>query len=141
MGVDECKLLELPVVENPLGNLAFAEADRHVPFPIARVYHVYGVPEGARRGGHAHHRIEQVVFCLSGGFEVSVEDGSRRHSFALEDPRFGLYLPPLVWHDLTDFAEGSAYYVVSSGRYDETEYIRDYEAFQELAQSSAANPS
>lgn len=138
MGVRECKLLELPVVEDPQGNLAFAEADRHVPFPIARVYHVYGVPAGARRGGHAHHRIEQVVFCLSGGFEVSVEDGSRRQSFTLEDPHLGLYLPPMAWHDLINFADDSAYYVVSSGRYEESEYIRDYERFQELAQKVAA---
>jgi uncharacterized RmlC-like cupin family protein len=139
VGVDQCKLIELPVAENPLGNLAFAEGERQVPFAIARVYHVYGVPAGARRGGHAHRRIEQLVFCLNGGFEVSVEDGSRRHSFALEDPRFGLYLPPMVWHDLTDFAADSAYYVVSSGRYDEAEYIRDYEEFQELAQKTAAS--
>lgn len=140
MGTDECKLLELPVVENPEGNLAFAEGERHLPFPIARAYHVYGVPAGSRRGGHAHRRIEQVVFCLAGGFEVSVEDGSRRRSFSLADPRFGLYLPPMVWHDLTEFAEGSAYYVVSSGRYDEAEYIRDYEEFQELVERAAAKP-
>lgn len=140
VGIDECRLVELPTVEDPAGNLVFAEGEHHVPFPIARAYHVYGVPAGARRGGHAHRRIEQLVICLSGNFEVAVDDGSRRNAFALGDPRFGLYLPPMVWHELTGFAAGSAYYVISSGRYDEAEYVRDYEEFQRLAGVSSENP-
>ena len=139
MGVEECKLLELPAVEHPLGNLVFAEGERHVPFPIARVYHVYGVPARARRGGHAHRRIEQLVICLSGGFEVALDDGSDRRVLTVDDPRLGLYLPPMIWHDLTGFAEGSAYYVVSSGPYDEAEYIRDHGEFHRLA-GGAASP-
>jgi hypothetical protein len=134
---DECKLVELPTVEHSQGNLVFAEGERHVPFPIARAYHVFDVPEGARRGGHAHRRIEQLVVCLHGGFEVSVDYGSRRAAFALGDPRVGLYLPPMAWHDLTGFAGGSAYYVISSGAYDEAEYIRDYEEFRRLARDAA----
>lgn len=133
VGVEECKLIELPSVEDPQGNLVFGEGERHVPFPIARVYHVYDVPADAKRGGHAHRRIEQLVICLNGGFEVGVEDGSQSDSFIMDNPRFGLYLPPMIWHDLTGFAAGSAYYVVSSGVYDETEYIRDYDEFQRLA--------
>jgi len=137
---DQCKLLELPTVEDAQGNLVFGEGERQIPFQIARVYHVYGVPEGARRGGHAHRRIQQLVICLSGAFKVGVEDGSGSHSFAIEDPRVGLYLPPMAWHDLTDFTADSAYYVVSSGPYEEAEYIRDYAEFQELALNFAANP-
>jgi dTDP-4-dehydrorhamnose 3,5-epimerase-like enzyme len=135
VGVDECKLIELPSVEDSQGNLVFGEGERQVPFAIARVYHVYDVPAGAQRGGHAHRHIEQLVICLEGAFEVEVEDGSRRGSFTLGDPRFGLYLPPLVWHELTGFAAGSAYYVVSSGGYDEAEYVRDYEQFRRLVDS------
>jgi hypothetical protein len=141
VGVDDCQLVELPTVEDSQGNLVFGEAERHIPFAIARVYHVYDVPEGAQRGGHAHRDIEQLIICLHGGFEVSVDDGSRRASFALSDPSFGLYLPSMAWHDLTGFAEGSAYYVVSSGRYDETEYVRDYAEFEKLAHNNTAtNP-
>lgn len=134
MGTDECRLIELPSVEDPQGNLVFAEGERHIPFQIARAYHVYGVPAGAKRGGHAHREIEQLVICLNGGFEVAVDDGSHRRTFVMGDPRFALYLPPMAWHDLTGFAADSAYYVVSSGLYDESEYLRDYEEFQRLAQ-------
>lgn len=137
VGVDECKLVELPSVEDPQGNLVFGEGGRHVPFAIARGYHVYGVPADARRGGHAHRRIEQLVICLHGGFEVAVDDGSRHRAFAMGDPRFALFLPPMVWHDLTDFVADTAYYVLSSGRYDETEYVRDYEEFQRLVRDTS----
>lgn len=123
-------------MENSLGNLVFAEGSRHVPFPIARIYHIYGVPLGARRGGHAHRDTEQLIICLGGGFKVAVDDGSQRTSFSVGDPRFGLYLPRMIWRDLTDFADDSAYYVVSSGLYDESEYIRDYEEFRRQALES-----
>jgi dTDP-4-dehydrorhamnose 3,5-epimerase-like enzyme len=140
VGIDECRLIELPSVEDPQGNLVFAEGERHVPFAIARAYHVYGVPAGAKRGGHAHREVEQMVICIRGGFELAVDDGSQRRTLSLDDPRSGLYLPPWIWHDLTDFAADSAYYVVSSGLYDETEYVRDYEEFQRLASDPSRNP-
>lgn len=140
MGIDECKLIELPSVEDPQGNLVFGEGERHVPFSIARAYHVYGVPAGAQRGGHAHREIAQLVIPLSGGFEVTVDDGAHRRAFSLDDPRFGLYLPAMIWHDLTDFRADSAYYVLSSGRYDEKEYVRDHEEFRRLAQGGPRNP-
>ncbi len=125
-----CKLVDLPVVEDPQGNLAFAEAESHVPFPIARSFHVYGIPAGAQRGGHSHRTLEQVVFCLSGSFEIVVDDGERRQPFLLDDPSAGLYLPPLVWHDMGRFESGTVYTVLASAAYDESDYIRDYDAFR-----------
>ncbi|HET7508967.1 MAG TPA: WxcM-like domain-containing protein, partial [Solirubrobacterales bacterium] len=64
LGIDQCKLVELPVVHNPQGNLTFIEAERHVPFRIARVYYLYDVPEGAVRGGHAHRELEQLILPI-----------------------------------------------------------------------------
>jgi oxalate decarboxylase/phosphoglucose isomerase-like protein (cupin superfamily) len=125
----ECRLIELPVVEDPQGNLAFAEAGEQIPFPIARTFHVYDVPAGAVRGGHAHRALEEVVFCVAGRLEATVDDGRGRQTFALEDPRVGLYLPPLVWYDLTGFAAGTVYVVLTSTRFEESDYIRDYDRF------------
>jgi dTDP-4-dehydrorhamnose 3,5-epimerase-like enzyme len=127
--VDECSFVKLPVVEDRQGNLAFAETERHVPFPIGRVFYVYGVPEDARRGGHAHKALEQAVFCLSGRLTAEVDDGSRRRSITLDDPLTGLYLAPMVWHDLTRFEAGTVYLVLASDSYDESDYIRDYEDY------------
>lgn len=115
------------MVRDRLGDLAFAEAERHVPFAIERVFYVYDVPAGAVRGGHAHFTLEQAVFCVAGGFEIVVDDGSSRRGFRMEDHRVGLYLPPMVWHDMVDFEAGTAYVVLASAPYDEADYIRDRE--------------
>lgn len=129
MGIQECRLIELPVVGDPQGNLAYAESGEQIPFPIARTFHVYGVPGGAVRGGHAHLTLEQVVFCVAGRFEAVIDDGVERRTFELDDPRVGLYLPPMVWHDLTGFAAGTVYLVLTSAHYDESDYIRDHAEF------------
>jgi dTDP-4-dehydrorhamnose 3,5-epimerase-like enzyme len=129
VGVEDCRPVELPVVEDPLGDLAFAEAGRHIPFQIARAFHVYGVPPGARRGGHAHRELEQVVFCLSGKLEVAVTDGVDERAFSLADPRVGLYLPPMVWHDLACVGENTIYTALASTRFDEDDYFRDFDDF------------
>jgi dTDP-4-dehydrorhamnose 3,5-epimerase-like enzyme len=129
VGIEGCRLVELPVVENRYGDLAFAEGGRHVPFDIERVFYVYDVPGDAVRGGHAHRSLEEVVFCLVGGFSILVDDGTDRRSYRLEDRRVGLYLPPMVWHDIVDFAPGTAYVALTSAPYDEAEYIRDRDEY------------
>lgn len=130
MGIDQCKLVELPVIENPQGHLTFIEEERHVPFSIARVYYLYDVPEGAARGGHAHRELEQLIVPIGGSFDVIVDDGSERRSFHLDDPKLGLYLPRLIWRELENFSAGSFCLVLASAWYDEADYYRDYGDFQ-----------
>lgn len=137
MGIDRCSLVQLPVIADPQGSLAFAEAEEHVPFPVGRVFYVYDVPQSARRGGHAHRELEQAVFCLAGAMEIVVDDGDRRRSFRLEDPSEGLYLPPLVWHDISGFAAGTVYMVLASAPFDESDYIRGYKEYRSAVGVSA----
>jgi len=135
MGLERCRLIELPVVGNPQGNLVFGEGDSHVPFPIARVFYVYGIPVGAARGGHAHFELEEAVFCLAGSLEIAVDDGVGRHTYRLDDPRVGLYVPPMVWHDIGAFSEGTVYMGLTSTEFDEGDYIRDYEEYKTAARA------
>jgi dTDP-4-dehydrorhamnose 3,5-epimerase-like enzyme len=137
VGIEECKLVSLPVVEDPQGDLAVAEVRRQVPFPaIARVYHVYGVPADAARGGHAHRAVHQMMVGVSGRVDVLVDDGSERRTIALEQPDRGLYLPPMIWHEMSGFSPGSSYFVLASAEYDDADYLRDYEEFRRLAHRS-----
>lgn len=129
MGVERCVPVELPVVEDDYGNLAFAEAGAHVPFEIARVFFVYAVPGDAVRGGHAHRRLEQALFCVSGAMEIAVSDGRERRRVRLDDPRRGIYLPPMVWHDLDGFAPGAVYLALTSEPFAEDDYIRDHDEY------------
>ena len=129
MGIEECKPIELPVVADPQGDLAFAEAETNIPFPIARAFYVYGIPAGAARGGHAHFALEEAVFCLSGRLEITVDDGERRRTYELEDPHRGLYLPSMVWYDIGGFSPGTVYLAFASAPFDEADYIRDYDEY------------
>jgi dTDP-4-dehydrorhamnose 3,5-epimerase-like enzyme len=130
LSIDDCKLLELPVIQNPQGNLTFIEEQRHVPFPIARVYYLYDVPGGATRGGHAHRKLEQLIVAISGSFDVIVDDGSRRRKITLNRSRIGLHLPPMIWRELVNFSSGSVCMVLASAYYDEADYYREYSEFE-----------
>jgi len=122
-------LIDLPVITDPRGDLTFVEGRRHVPFDIARVYYLYNVPVDAERGGHAHEKLEQVIFALSGSFRIRVDDGRTRRDYWLRDPRKGLYISRLIWREMDGFSQGAVCMVLASRPYDEADYYRDYEDF------------
>jgi dTDP-4-dehydrorhamnose 3,5-epimerase-like enzyme len=136
VGVEECKPIELPAVADPQGDLVFAEGENHIPFSIARVFYVYDVPAQAARGGHAHRALEQAVFCLSGRMELAIDDGRRRLDVTLDNPRRGIYLPSMVWHDIGGFAPGTVYLALASAEFDEADYIRDHDEFLQAVQAA-----
>ncbi|MGI1662809.1 sugar 3,4-ketoisomerase [Palleronia sp. KMU-117] len=123
------RLIELPVITDPRGDLTFVEGGRHLPFEIRRVYYLYNVPVDSERGGHAHRELEQVVFALSGSFRVTVDDGRTRSEYLLRDPRRGLYINRLIWREMDLFSQGAVCMVLASQPYDEADYYRDYDAF------------
>jgi hypothetical protein len=124
-----CRIAELPQVTDPRGNLTPIEGGMQVPFDIARVYYLYDVPGGAGRGGHAHRAFEEFIVAASGSFDIVVDDGEHRERFFLNRSYHGLYLPPMVWRELENFSSGSVCLVLASQRFDEADYIRDYDAF------------
>lgn len=138
VSVDDCKLIELPVVHDPQGNLTFIESERHVPFEIARVFYMYDIPGGATRGGHAHRELEQLIIAMSGSFEVYLDDGSKRRSVILNRSYSGLYLPPMIWRELANFSSGSVGMVLASAYYDEADYYRNYEEFKSAVRGRRA---
>jgi len=138
VGVHGCKVLDLPIVRAPEGNLTFVEGGEHVPFEIARIYYLYDVPGGAARGGHAHRSLRQLLIATSGSFEVVLDDGSERRSVTLNRSYQGLYIEPMIWRELVDFSSGSVCMVLASDHYDEADYIRDYEQFQAVTADSGS---
>lgn len=133
MPLDDCRLLQLPKIEDRRGNLTFIEGGRHVPFQIERVYYLYDVPGGAERGGHAHRNLHQFIVAMSGSFDVKIDDGSRKATFHLNRSYSGLYLCPMIWREIDNFSSASVCMVVASARYDEADYLRDYDEFVRLA--------
>ena len=128
--IADCRIIDLPRVTDPRGNLTFVEATRHVPFEIRRVYYLYDVPGGASRAGHAHRKLEQFVIAASGSFEVVVDDGREERRFFLNRSYYGLYIPSMLWREIVNFSSGSVCLALASEPYDESDYFRDYEEFK-----------
>jgi len=124
-----CRIIELPVIGERRGNLTFIEGGRHVPFEIRRTYHVYDVPGGSHRGGHAHRNLHQFIVAMSGSFDVVLKDGREEKRFALNRSYFGLYLCPMIWREIDNFSSGAVCMVLASEHYDEADYIRDYDDY------------
>jgi dTDP-4-dehydrorhamnose 3,5-epimerase-like enzyme len=132
-----CRIIELPRITDPRGNLTFLESGEQVPFEIARVIYLYDVPGGEMRGGHAHRELEQLIIAVAGSFDVVVDDGTQRERFSLNRSYHGLYVPPMIWREMDNFSSGSVGLVLASHVYDESDYYRDHDAF---AQAAAARP-
>ena len=132
MDKDKARLIDLPKIADPRGNLTVAEQMKNVPIQIARVYWTYDVPSGERRGGHAHRTCEEIVLAVSGSFDVEVFDGRERQTFHLNHPYQGLYIGTGVWRTLEDFSSGAVCLVLASEMFDEQEYIYDYDEFEEF---------
>lgn len=123
------RLIDLPIITDPRGDLTFVEGGRHVPFSIARVYYLYNVPVDSQRGGHAHRMLEQVVFALSGSFRMKIDDGKNKSKVWLRNPTKGLYIKNMIWREMDKFSQGAVCMVLASHPYDEADYYRDYSEF------------
>lgn len=127
--LDFCKVMDLPKISDPLGNLTFIEGGQHVPFEIQRVYYLYDIPGGASRGGHAHKHLHQLIVAISGSFDVVLDDGLQQRRIHLDRSYNGLYVCPMIWRELDNFSSGSVCMVLASNRYDEADYYRNYAEF------------
>lgn len=127
--LDNCKIIDLPKISDPRGNLTFAEQFRNVPFDIKRVYWTYDVPGGESRGGHAHKELQQLLVAMSGSFKVVLDNGVERKEVLLNHPWQGLTIVPGIWRTLEDFSSGAVCMVLASELYTEDDYIYEYDEF------------
>ena len=137
MALKDCRIIELPRIQDHRGNLTFVESGRHIPFDIKRTYYLYDVPGGATRAAHGHKVLHQLMIALSGSFDVTLDDGIEKKVFHLNRSYYGLYIPPMTWRDLDNFSSGAVCMVLASEYYDERDYYRDYNEFINDAQRTA----
>lgn len=123
------KIIDLPKICDPRGNLTFAEGLDTVPFDIKRAYWVYDVPAGENRGGHAHKKLRQLLIALSGSFHVTLDNGREQETVLLNHPWQGLLIETNTWRTLDDFSSGAVCLVLASEHYDEEDYIYNYDEF------------
>lgn len=129
MALKECRIIDLPKISDPRGNLTFIEGGRHVPFAIKRVYYLYDVPGGAERGAHGHRDLQQLIVAMSGSFDVILDDGFEKKTFHMNRSYYGLYVSSMMWREITNVSSGAVLMVLASDYYDAADYFRDYEEF------------
>ena len=130
--MDFARIINLPKNGDRRGNLSVIEECNHIPFIIERAFWIYDVPGGEIRGGHAYRKTEEFIVALSGSFDVTIDDGKERHVFSLNRSYYGLYVPKLMWREMSNFSTNAFALVLSSTPYDVGDYIRDYEAFKQF---------
>lgn len=129
MTLNDCKIIELPKINDPRGNLSIIEEFKQIPFKIKRTYWIYDVPGGEHRGGHAYKENCEFIVALSGSFDVVLDNGKEKKTFSLNRSYYGLYVPKGLWREMDNFSTNSLALVLSSTEYDVNDYIRDYEQF------------
>ena len=127
--IDDCKIIDLPMIKNPKGNLTFIEAGRQIPFDIRRVYYLYDIPGGEDRGGHAHRALHQLIIAMSGSFDIRLDDGRAKKTVHMNRSYYGLYICPMIWREIDNFSSGAVCMALASEFYDEADYYRDYDQF------------
>lgn len=140
MSIDLCRIIELPKISDPRGNLTFIESNIHIPFNISRVYYLYDVPGGSERGGHAHKELSQFIIAMSGSFDVILDDSKKKKSIHLNRSYYGLYICPMIWRELNNFSSGSVCMVLASNRYEESDYYRNYNEFVDTLENGCSIP-
>ena len=125
----DIKWIDIPSINDPRGNLAVLENSK-LPFKIKRVYYLYDVPNGSKRGGHAHKDLLQLIVPLSGSFELVLKDGVNEKTVMLHNPTRGVLIPTMTWRELRNFSAGAVCLVLASEEFDEEDYIRDWEEFK-----------
>ena len=113
-----------------LGTLSFFEGERDLPFAIKRIYYIHGVSKGMQRGGHAHKKLRQILWCPYGSILIKLDDGTEKAEVRLDDPTLGLLVEHNIWREMIWEQTDSVLCVAADAWYDETDYIRDYEEFK-----------
>lgn len=129
MSIDQCYIIELPKISDPRGNLTFIENNGALPFEVKRIFYLYDIPAQARRADHALKRCIQLLIAISGSFDILLDDGIKQQKYILNQPHYGLYIQPLTWIRLENFANNATCLVLASEPYNEQDYYRNYQDF------------
>lgn len=129
--VFDCSLLELPRINNRAGNITAIQNQNEIPFDVKRIFYLYDIPGGVSRGAHAHKECHQLLVAAAGSFEVQLDDGRVKKTIMLNQPYKGLHIPPGIWASEVNFCSGAICLVLASHKYDENDYLRNYDEYLE----------
>jgi dTDP-4-dehydrorhamnose 3,5-epimerase-like enzyme len=127
--INDVHIIDITKVHDTRGNLSVIQGEA-IPFEMKRVYYLYDIPSGGRRGGHSHKNCLELLVALSGSFDVILNDGDQQKSVTLNKPNVGLLIPNGIWRELENFSSGSVCLVLASDVFKEEDYIRNFEEYK-----------
>lgn len=122
-------ILEFQSNGDERGSLVALESYKNIPFDIKRVYYIFDTKVDVIRGLHAHKELLQVMVCLKGSCRVVLDNGSAKEQVLLDSPNKGLLIDSMMWREMHDFSADCVLLILANERYDESDYIRDYNEF------------
>lgn len=138
--MSEPKIIQLPKISDPRGNLSFFENLKQIPFEIKRSFWIYDVPGGAERGSHAYYNTEEFIVAISGSFDVILDDGKgHRQTYHMNRSYYGLYVPPMHWCEVVNFSTNSLCMVCASRGYEEEEYMHNFDEFCDVVKNGSSS--
>ena len=137
--VYDCVILPLSKIHNRAGNITIVEGKKNIPFDVRRIYYLYDIPGGEDRGGHAHKELYQLIVAASGSFNVLLNDGQNKKIVTLNRPDYGVLVVPGIWRELFEFSSGAICLVLASQKYDQEDYIRQYDQFVDFRHKKKRN--
>jgi dTDP-4-dehydrorhamnose 3,5-epimerase-like enzyme len=127
------KTIDLKEIGDDRGSLVAIEENKTIPFPVKRVYYIFGTKPDVARGFHAHKVLKQLAICVSGSCRMILDDGNVKEEVVMNSPGKGIVIEGMVWREMHDFSEDCVLLVLASEPYNEADYIRSYKEFRELA--------
>jgi len=125
-----CNIFQFNVIKDDRGKMIPIEYPKQIDFPINRIYYIYEVDEGIRRGYHSHNELEQILIAVHGKVKILTKTPYEEKVYELDNPSKGLYIGPMVWREMFDFEDNAVLLVLASHEYDESDYIRNYDEYE-----------
>ncbi|QXM05963.1 sugar 3,4-ketoisomerase [Crassaminicella indica] len=126
-------LIKFKNIHDKYGNLVPIEENIDIPFPIKRLYYIWGVKKDIVRGHHAHRKLHQILICIKGSIQVRIKTPLEEQIISLNTQSEGLYIGPMIWREMFNFSEDAVLLVLASDYYNANDYIRDYNSYLDEA--------
>ena len=118
------------VEEKEQGILRVFES-KDMPFAVKRVFTVVNALGGSKRGEHAHKKCNQILCCVAGEIELICDNGAQKTRTFLTPDSPAVYVNNGVWAEQNYLKDNSVLIVFCDQKYDENDYIRNYDDFLE----------
>lgn len=123
------ELRHYSIIKEENGELGVLEYVKEFDFLVKRIFFLRNIDSKSTRGGHAHKELKQIIICLSGLFEITLDNGPKKKVFKMNETNNCLYVDGKVWRDMKNFSNNAVMLVLCDREYKYDEVVRSYDDF------------